>query len=344
MRILYGVCGEGFGHSSRAKTVIEHLKKRGHEILILTYGQAYPVLKHLSKTIEVKGIHLYFDENGLKLSKTFSKSLKNILGNLKNLNQIKEEINSFNPELCITDMEPFVPIIRNLKKLPLISIDNQHRITHLSLKVPKKYRKPYFLAKNSVNSCVSRANAFIILSFTKQKSPIKNTFLVSPILRPQIIESKSRKGNYVLVYQTKKDDKLIKMLEGIDENFVVYGYDKKQKNKNIVYKKAGLGFIKDLASCKAIIASSGFSLMSEALFLKKPYFAIPLKGQFEQTLNSLFLRKAGFGEFSENPSLKEIKYFLDNLGNYEKKLKNYKTNPDDAILALDKIINELKSN
>ena len=42
MRILYGVCGEGFGHSSRAKEIIKHLENKGHTILIITYGHRSP--------------------------------------------------------------------------------------------------------------------------------------------------------------------------------------------------------------------------------------------------------------------------------------------------------------
>ncbi len=36
MRVLYGVSGEGLGHSSRAEEVIRHLKKKGHEVLVMT--------------------------------------------------------------------------------------------------------------------------------------------------------------------------------------------------------------------------------------------------------------------------------------------------------------------
>jgi UDP:flavonoid glycosyltransferase YjiC (YdhE family) len=39
-------------------------------------------------------------------------------------------------------------------------------------------------------------------------------------------------------------------------------------------------YLEELKACKAIIATAGFTLMSEALYLKKPYLALPLKGQF----------------------------------------------------------------
>lgn len=39
-KIIYGVAGQGFGHSTRSKEVISHLKSRGHEVMVFTYGQA----------------------------------------------------------------------------------------------------------------------------------------------------------------------------------------------------------------------------------------------------------------------------------------------------------------
>ena len=35
-KILYGVCGEGSGHSSRAKEVIENLTKQGHQVKVVS--------------------------------------------------------------------------------------------------------------------------------------------------------------------------------------------------------------------------------------------------------------------------------------------------------------------
>ena len=45
MKILYGVCGEGMGHATRAAVVIEHLRARGHQVLVVASGQALRVLR-----------------------------------------------------------------------------------------------------------------------------------------------------------------------------------------------------------------------------------------------------------------------------------------------------------
>lgn len=44
------------------------------------------------------------------------------------------------------------------------------------------------------------------------------------------------------------------------------------------------GFLQDLASAKAVMATAGFTLISESLQLGKPYLAMPMDGQYEQQL------------------------------------------------------------
>ncbi len=340
MNILYGVCGEGFGHSSRAQEIITHLEQRRHRVLVVTYGQAYNVLKKFN-ILKVEGVSLSFKQGKLSLISTITENIPRLLKNLKNWRKIKKKIDAFKPDLCITDMEPIVPIISHFYKLPLISIDNQHRLTHLELQIPKKYRKDFLIAKYVVKRCVSRARAFIILSFVKSKKKTENVHIVAPILRKSVLELKPVYSDNILVYLTKPDDKLIEMIKNIPRKFIIYGFDKEKKEENVVYKKTGQHFLQDLASCNAIIATSGFTLISEALYLKKPYFAIPLKGQFEQTLNALFLKNSRLGTFSENPTQKEIKEFLDNIESYRSKLKKHKMNPDEIFTVLDRVLKEI---
>jgi len=343
MRILFGVCGEGLGHSSRAKAIISHLEKKGHKILVITYNQAYQTLKNFNP-IKTKGISILFKKEKLSLSKTIIKNIKNFLIDVKSWKKIKSRIDKFSPEICISDMEHIVPIISYWYKIPLISIDNQHFLTNTKLTIPKKYKSSYHLAKLTIKACVRKANAFIVLSYIKQKPIIKNTYIVSPIIRKEIKKLKPKNKDYLLVYLTKENPALINHLKNIKENFIIYSSlitEEKQEN-NLEFKKQSQNFINDLANCKAIIASAGFSLISEAIYLKKPYFAIPLKGQFEQTLNAISLKKSSLGTYSENPTKNQILDFLKNIQNYEKKLKHYSLNPNEALNVLDKILKNCK--
>ena len=44
VKILYGVVGEGMGHATRSRVVIEHLATKGHEVKIVVSGRAHRFL------------------------------------------------------------------------------------------------------------------------------------------------------------------------------------------------------------------------------------------------------------------------------------------------------------
>ena len=89
------------------------------------------------------------------------------------------------------------------------------------------------------------------------------------------------------------------------ETFRVYGYDREAQDGNLHYRPFSKeGFMSDLASSKAVMATAGFTLMSEALWLKKPMLALPMAGQFEQQLNGHCLEQMGLGKNARNPRRK----------------------------------------
>ncbi len=83
-------------------------------------------------------------------------------------------------------------------------------------------------------------------------------------------------------------------------------------------------FIDDLASCKAVIAGGGFTLMGEAVYLHKPMLAVPLARQFEQVLNARYLELEGFGKHADSlDDPKTIEDFVANVPTYAAKLASY---------------------
>lgn len=337
MNILYGVAGVGFGHSSRALVIAKYIEEKGHNVKIVTYGDGYRVLKNKFDCFKVNGLNLIFKKGILKKRKTFVENFQNFPKNFWKWKKFYKLMKNFKPELCISDMEPIVPILSNWYNLPLISIDNQHRLTNLKISVPKKYNKDFLIAKEVVNAFVRRADKFIITSFSNAFLKNKNSVIVSPIIRKEVQELNPRYGKDILIYLSKSDKKILNEFKSINENFIVYGFDIKKKKGNIEFKRRDT-FLKDLENCKCVIGTAGFSLISEAIYLNKPYLAIPLKGQFEQVLNALFLKKAGFGDYSEELNEKEVIYFLDNLEYYKNKLKKYEMNQNKLFKEIDKFL------
>lgn len=347
VRILYGVAGEGMGHAIRSKPIIEHLIKK-NKLIIVTSRKPYDFLKkNFNNVYDIHGLHLNYKNNKVQNMKTFFSNMYKLpKGSYYSIKKLMKLIKEFKPEVLISDFEPFTHLVSRLYQIPLISIDNMHVMTNCKIKIPKRYYKDYLAARVIVKSFVSKADYFLINTFFYPKVKKKNTYLFPPILRPEILKAKTLKGNHIMVYQTSKTDKrLMKSLSKIDEKFIVYNFDYDKKLKNVILKKFDeKEFVDDLASCKAFIVNGGFTAISEAVYLGKPVLSVPIKKQFEQILNAIFIDELGYGEFHKKLKVKSIEKFISNIDDYRKNLKKYKKEDNKRILKkLDSILNVVKS-
>lgn len=340
MRILYGVAGEGFGHATRAKVIINYLLKRGHNVKVLTYGQAVNFLKGFD-VFEIHGTGFHFDGR-LRKRKTLAKSIRGFLKNFSKRAAIRE-IMSEKFDLCITDFEPLTAGLARHYKIPLISLDNEHLLTRCEMNVPLKHYFDFVISKMIINLFVSGAEQYILTNLFPvkiKKRFRKNTVIIPPVIRREVREVRAEKRDYTLVYLSKGiNQHALELLKEIKRKFIIYGFDTNRKEGNLIFKKASeSGFLKDLAGCKEVIATAGLSLMSEAAYLKKPYLALPAKGHFEQMMNAMTLKESGIGDYTENLTRAELKKFLADSGSYERKLKTYKPDYDKIFRVLNRIL------
>ena len=119
-----------------------------------------------------------------------------------------------------------------------------------------------------------------------------------------------------------------------------FGREGKNEQGNILYKKPSIdGFFADLTCARAIVANSGFSLVTEALHLSKPYLAVPVSHQFEQIFNAYWLEKSGYGAYWEELNKERVESFLYNLPHYREALEQYPRKGNAALLEkLDTLI------
>ncbi|HWY87806.1 MAG TPA: glycosyltransferase family protein, partial [Gemmataceae bacterium] len=185
-------------------------------------------------------------------------------------------------------------------------------------------------------------NAYLVISFFSAPIRKPNTFLFPPLLRQEILDAVPTEGDHVLVYVTSPAPALAKLLGSVRCRFIAYGFGREGTNDegNILYKKPSLdGFFADLTSARAIVANSGFSLVTEALHLGKPYLAVPVSHQFEQIFNAYWLEKSGYGSYWEELNKERVEAFLYNLPHYREALTQYPRQGNGALLEkLDALI------
>lgn len=336
MKIVYGVSGEGLGHVFEAIEIVTRLRREGHSVKVLTYGdRAFKSLGAFNPT-RIEGIALYFNSSGMSLPVTVGKNLRIIPFYLRNGRRLLREIRDFRPDMFITAYEPFSMLASHYLGKPLVSMDNQNELLHMEAP-PGTNMFAFHLARLATRICTHGAAVYIVKSLDNPRSGSARVRFVSPIIQEEIRRLRPSVGDHVLVYLTKPNPELIEILRSMDERFVVYCNNRVGEDGNICYRAQGPTFLPDLSACKAIIATTGFSLIADSIFLKKPYFGAPLRKQFEQTHNAHFLTKSGFGEYSETISRPQLEKFLAELPRYRKCLSEFDLDPteqEETLLAV----------
>ncbi|MCK5707663.1 MAG: hypothetical protein KAI43_08420 [Candidatus Aureabacteria bacterium] len=335
IHIIYSLSGEGRGHATVALAIHKELTTRLPLLKIHYFcgGKAFYFLNESGLDVtKIPHLSYSYKKGAVKPFSTFLKNLR-IMLNKKNFISIKEQIISFSPVLCLCDFEYFVPKIIKKLKIPLININHQGIITETKYPVPLKERLNHLSAVLGIHMISSRALINIITSFfiPPVKKNKKNNIFVGPIIRENIENSRKTnlKKDFVLVYVMDESFSWIEPLlsEITEENFIISGFPAAdgKKHKNIIHKKIDPDvFLEDLKDCKCVIATSGHTLIAEALALQKPVLALYQPNQFEQFLNAHFLENMGYGKSIEAKGniLPSIKNFLKNIPRFEKNIKN----------------------
>jgi len=312
-RIIYGVSGEGSGHTSRAREIIRHLQSQGHEVRAATYDRSYTALRSEFDCLEIEGLHIVSIDNRVKILRTLQHNLRRAPRAIKYNKRLIKLFDDFSPDCVITDFEPSTAWMAMLRRIPLISLDNQHRMRYMKFRVPVSLSFQKWLTRMIIALMIPRPDIALATSLVVGESTSKKAAIFPPIVRQEVLELTPAEKDYHLVYVTSAFETLIHTLKSFpDKTFVVYGHGRSDTEQNIRFREfSSDGFLRDLAGCKSVIATAGFTLISEAMYLEKPYLALPMQGQFEQQLNAIILDESGCGINARTASIRYFHQFFD---------------------------------
>jgi uncharacterized protein (TIGR00661 family) len=319
-KIIYGVAGEGFGHSSRSHLIGQRLLDARHNVMFVGSKKSLLYLKQYfgGRVKEIFGLSFAYENGRIDKSETLKRNLLNLPeGNKQNDKLFKQFFEPFAPDLVISDFEPFSAWWAWRNRVPFISIDHEHMLTLCELEHPQK---SWFsrLTSSLVTKChYVGAVAYIIINFFKTALRVDSAILAPPIVRPVVSALEAKQGEHILLYSTtgKGRDQLREVLGKFATwKFCIYGFDKSAELDNCIFKKrSNEGFLADLASARGVIASAGFSLISECMHLKKKMLLLPLAGQYEQIINGHYIEKLGLGISAEKLDEQMLRRFLNKL-------------------------------
>jgi uncharacterized protein (TIGR00661 family) len=322
-KIIYAVCGEGLGHCTRSHLIGQRLIDAGHNVMFVGSKNSLVYLKQyfgppLAEVKEIFGLSFAYDKGYVDPIRTVIKNLAKFPGgHRQNKELFKKHFESFKPDLVISDFEPFSAWWAWRKGVPFISIDNEHTLTLCKLEHQRKNWFSRLTASVVVRCHYVGAAAYVIMNFFRAPLRIDSAVLASPIVRPVVCAIQPTEGEHILIYSTTGtgEEQLRQVLGRFGgQKFYVYGFNKNAEYNNCIFKKRSIeGFLDDLASARGVIASAGFSLISECMYLKKKMLLLPVAGQYEQIINAHYVQKLGLGLSAQNLDEAVLAEFLDEL-------------------------------
>ena len=195
MRILYGLCGEGKGHATRSLVAIDHLERRGHEVLAAASGQAYPmVAKAHRRTLEIVGLSMRCEGGALDLAGSVELNARRLPEMLARNAAAWSETEAFRPDAAVTDFDSFAWLFASARGLPVVSFDNAQilpRCDHAPWLWSSRHADGLRALDFFVQTKAPTADHFIVTSFfypPVKRELARTTTVVPPVLRTSVLE------------------------------------------------------------------------------------------------------------------------------------------------------------
>lgn len=324
-KIFYSVAGEGRGHATRVRTVIEELRK-DHDFVVFASHVAYRFLSdcyHDADDVEIRqipGLQFVYRQRRVSYVRSVRESLPYLQSLPMLMASMEAQLKNEQPDLVITDFEPALPRAARRQGIPFISFDHQHFLTAFDLSsLPLGLWLKAQSIASSIGLFYSGQRETIVSSFfsTPLRRGCSNVTPVGVMLRPELIETTPCDDGHLLVYLRRfAPPKLMNALRKCGRDVLVYGLGEQPRDGKLhFYEVNEVGFLDDLITCHALISNAGNQLVGEALSLKKPVLAIPEEGNFEQAINAHFLQQTGYGAGHDANSFTDLQLmeFLDQV-------------------------------
>ncbi len=303
--IFYSVSGEGRGHATRVKAVVDELYGE-HRVVIYAPEMAYDFLSQAYQKTDVQvrripGLSFHYTaRRRLNPLKTAWRSAINLAGFPGVIQRLQHDIESERPDVVITDFEPLLPRAARRCGIPFISLNHQHFLLTYDLGALPLWLKVQAALMSGVVGAYYRHQKQTIVSsfyFPPLRPECRNVEQIGVLLRPEILHAKPAQGEHLVAYLRRSVP--MNVYDALAEcgcDVHVYGLGARPAYESLrFFEVDAYRFVEDLAASRALISTAGNQLVGEALYLGKPVLAMPERGNYEQHINAHFLEESGGG-------------------------------------------------
>lgn len=306
-RIIFSLSGEGRGHATRVRTLIEQLRPQ-HEITVLAPGDAFEFLAPLYEKASV-GVRLmpglrfrYRDSGRLDFMRTAAGAARYLRGLPGLLDELEGWLRREAFDLAVTDFEPALPRAAQRCGIPLLSVSHQHFLLTYDLRgLPRALRWHAAYMRWIVRAYYSGQAHTIVSSFyfPPLRRRCRQVTQVGVMLRPELRRAVPGRGDFLVAYLRRyAPPHVLEALATCGLPVRLYGLGERPAEGALTFHAISeRDFLEDLTGCAGLVATAGNQLVGEALFLGKPCFVMPEDGNFEQHINAHFLAQTGAGRW-----------------------------------------------
>lgn len=342
MKIAYAVHGYGRGHATRALAVLPELARR-HDLLILAGGDAYHALHEDYPLVRLPVLRYALDARGRRSKlATLRRSLPAVL-DLKlggaGVDMVCRVLEEYQPDAVVSDSEAWTHHACRRLGRGRISFDHFAVLSECRWPMGWRDRVTCRFECRVYRMLMGRAQRYVAASFYAPPPRHDRVRVVGPVLRDLVRRTVPTAGEHLLVYLSNGDHhftpKLRAALAASPCPVRVYGPSREGQDGAITFRPLGNEpFVRDLASCRAVFATAGNQLISEAVHFRKPMLIMP-EDSLEQRLNARMIQHLGFGRAIRRQGLtaETLRRFLDE-GNDFRSALDQATQPDGAAEAV----------
>lgn len=336
-KVLWGVCGIGHGHIFRQRPLIEHFAKTS-DIVIFGYGESYNFYKkHFANTphVTVARVAVPFyvgNKTGLDFNATAMRPDNNqnyMAINGAAMAHAAQRL-APRPDLVVSDYEPISAQYAYAHNAPLVTLDQQSKYLCGDFKTP--------LQGQTFDDEVMRLRLFfpkathrLACSFfkvAKKPDAYEDVAILPPVLHTNITgltRTPNGTRTSILMYVSAQQPfgqsfadiaALCATQPNVQFHFFGKHIPPAASTPNLqIYPHGDPRFYDVLATCHCIISTAGHSLLSEAMYLGIPVYAIPLP-LYEQVMNAHVIDAHGFGMSAPRLDAQSLDNFIKSIPRY----------------------------
>jgi len=299
---------------SQALAVHQALSRWGHEVTGVVAGRhgARSLPDYVTRAFAVSIVQLpspgfvFIGSRAVNLAGTAWRALAEHAAWRASIRRLREAVEESRPDLVINFYEPLTGLAQLVDPLdvPVLSIAHQHMIGHPAHRTPFT-ALPDEIALQLFSDLVGFRSWKLALSLYPAPDRLRrHTTVGPPILRMELFALLPQEGGDYLVYLVNHGyHKEIRAwhdrhpLVGIRCFYDLPGAPEVEEVDPWLsfHRLDGEAFLRRMASCRAVVSTAGFESISEAAWLGKPVFVVPVERHPEQQWNARDVVQAGFG-------------------------------------------------